>query len=348
MHHRFFFLYSLLFLLSPLHGEWLPLQRLSLSEHKGIFPQIIVDPEGNQTAVWQGVVNHHSIIQASTKPYRGEWQKVPTQLSLGEEEAGLPQVAMDQEGRITVIWDQFDGKNFIIHALMKSPQGKWPSTPDQISPAGESAFNPRLAVDSSGTVTAVWEKFDGKHFVIQASTKRKGNPWQFLPDSLSSSDENASFPQVVIDRKGHATAIWHQCGNDHMTRVFASGKPEGGSWQASPDLISLPGQEAFDLQAAVNSFGEVTVVWNGLDGAIWVHQKGQGYPHPAFLSRCSGRGPSGGNGWLGTDGSGLGQIARGRFCDSTCHKKGAGELATCSLHFFSSGAGRLPSSGSNE
>lgn len=284
---RNFFLYPFLFFISCLQAEWLPPQRLSLYEQKGIFSQVAIDSDGNQFAIWQGVDNNHSIIQASTKPYRGDWQVVPDRLSLGEEEVGLPQVVIDKTGLVNVVWDQFDGKNFIIHASTKSPKGAWQAIPDRISPVGESAFNPRLAVDSFGNKTVIWEKFDGKHFLIHAVTKPAGGLWQSVPDSLSSPNENACFPQVVMDSHGNATAIWHQCGTDHVTSIFASSKPYGGSWQVVPDLLSLPNREAFDLQATVDADGCVIVAWNGSDGTVWVNQKqkgGQWQGSPDLLS----------------------------------------------------------------
>ena len=43
------------------------------------------------------------------------------------------------------------------------------STPKTLSPAGQDASEPQIASDASGDAVAVWRRYDGTNFRIQAS-----------------------------------------------------------------------------------------------------------------------------------------------------------------------------------
>ena len=43
------------------------------------------------------------------------------------------------------------------------------TAPKELSAAGQTSLEPQIAVDSSGVVTAVWERSDGSNYIVQAS-----------------------------------------------------------------------------------------------------------------------------------------------------------------------------------
>jgi hypothetical protein len=93
------------------------------------------------------------------------------------------------------------------------------TTPVDVSAAGGNAGFPQVAVDANGLATAVWFGFNGANWIIQSSTSLNGAAWT-APVNLSASGQTASYPQVVVDANGFATAVWQR--NDGATNVIQS------------------------------------------------------------------------------------------------------------------------------
>ena len=83
------------------------------------------------------------------------------------------------------------------------------SAPADLSAAGQGAFDPQVTVDGSGLATAVWYRYDGSNYIVQASTSLNGAPWS-TPANLSVAGQDAFDPQVTVDGSGFATAVWYR------------------------------------------------------------------------------------------------------------------------------------------
>jgi hypothetical protein len=120
------------------------------------------------------------------------------------------------------------------------------------------ATGPRLAVDSSGNVTLVWQQSDGIRDHIYASRYVGDGPWQ-TPVRVSDGTGDASEHLVVVDLQGNVTVVWEQ-----DSSVYASRHQAGASWGAA---VALGIGGAPD--AAVDSSGNVTVVWMGANIEVY-------------------------------------------------------------------------------
>jgi len=159
----------------PLGGSWQTIpNNLSLTELGVGSPEIALDPAGNATAVWTRSDGSKYIVQASTKPFGESWQTSPDNLSLAGQSASLPQIAVDPAGNATVVWYRSNGTNTIIQAATKPFGGSWQTVPDDLSQTGQNAYQPQIAVDSSGNATAVWQRYNGSYNIIQAAQKNFG------------------------------------------------------------------------------------------------------------------------------------------------------------------------------
>jgi hypothetical protein len=149
-------------------------------------------------------------------------------------------------------------------------QAAW-TPPIDLSAAGQNAINAQIAIDPEGNATAVWQRSNGSNTIIQAATKPRLGSWASIPDDVSLPGEDATNPQITIDAKGNATAVW-QRSNGSNTIIQASTKPFGGSWQTTPDDLSLTGEDATNPQIAVDRAGNATAVWSRLDGSNFIIQ----------------------------------------------------------------------------
>jgi hypothetical protein len=273
----------------PFGGIWHAPEDLSVEGQDASYPQIAVDTSGNATAVWAESNGINNIIQASTKPFGGIWQ-APEDLSAEGQDAFQPQIAVDPSGNATAVWAEFNGTKNIIQASTKPFGGTW-QAPEDLSAEGQDASYPQIAVDPSGNATAVWARFNGTNYIIQASTKPFGGIWQ-APEDLSAEGQDAILPQIAVDANGNATVVWMRSnGTDNI--IQASTKPFGGVWQA-PENLSADGQNAILPQIAVDANGNATVVWMRSNGTDTIIQASTHFFGPTVTRLNPNSGPSAG------------------------------------------------------
>jgi PKD domain len=142
--------------------------------------------------------------------------------------------------------------------------------PQDLSAAGQSAYEPQVAVDPEGDSTAVWERSDGSNEIVQASTRRAGGTWS-APVDLSEEGLDSYEPQVAVDAAGDVTVVWN-AGPDSSHRVVqASTRRPGGAWSAPVDLSEEVGNADWP-RIAVDPDGDATAVWESFEGGNSVVQ----------------------------------------------------------------------------
>jgi len=231
---------------------------LSATGQDAFLPQIAIAPDGAATAVWRRSNGTNNVIQATTRPPSGSFG-APVDLSAAGQTATNPQIAIAPDGAATAVWRRSNGANFIIQTATRPPGGSFGVVVD-LSAAGQSAFDPRIAIAPDGTATAVWQRFNGANNIIQAATRPPGGSFGAAVDLSAALD-----PQIAIAPDGAATAVWRRSNGTNFI-VQAATRPPGGSFGAAVDL-SATGQSAFDPRIAIAPDGTATAVWQRFNGA---------------------------------------------------------------------------------
>jgi len=238
---------------------------------------VAMDNNGNAIITWRQYDGSYYRIFKSE--YRGGVWTNPVLLtdniSPGGTTAYDPQVAMDDNGNAIITWRQSDGANYQIF-MSEYRNGVWTnptSLTDNISPDGQSAFGPQVAMDNNGNAIITWYQSNGTNEHIYKSEYR-GGVWHHptdLTDSISQDvwSANASFPQVAMDDNGNAIITWQQDDNVPKTQIFKS-EYRGGVWHnpLNPsDNISPNGQNASSPQVAMDNNGNAIITWYQSDGS---------------------------------------------------------------------------------
>ncbi|HEY0279594.1 MAG TPA: hypothetical protein VGC32_15120 [Solirubrobacterales bacterium] len=251
-------------------GTWSDPTPLSADTQNARSPEVAVDARGDAVAVWRRSDDKtgKSVIEAATRPSRGIWSDPPLRLSADTQDAFDPRVAVDRRGDAVAVWQRRSGKShkFVIEAATRLAAGAW-SVPTRLSGDARSAFVPRVAVDARGDAVVVWERNGGKKIgrrVIEAATRPSGGSWTHPPTLLSAATEDASNPQVAVDPRGDAVAVWERTrGKTERSIVEAATHPAGGDW--SDSLTRLSGDTARETellpQVAVDACGDAVAVW---------------------------------------------------------------------------------------
>jgi hypothetical protein len=143
----------------PAGGSWSAPVSISQPGHRHVQdPQIVVDPQGEATAIWQRSNGSYLVVQGATRPAGGGWSR-PVDITTGDGRGGQHlQLVVDSWGNATAIWEGYDtrpGPNFAIQAAKHPLGGAW-SRPTDISRWTSGLGEPQIAVDPQGRSTAVW------------------------------------------------------------------------------------------------------------------------------------------------------------------------------------------------
>jgi len=138
---------------------------------------------------------------------------------------------------------------------------------DNISPDGEHAERPQVAMDDNGNAIIVWTQFDGSNYQIFKAEYRNGQ-WTFpadLSDNINPGWEDASDAQVAMDDNGNAVIVWTQL--DGRYKLFKA-EYRNGQWSFPADLsdnINPGWEDASDAQVAMDDNGNAIIVWEQYD-----------------------------------------------------------------------------------
>ena len=266
-------------------GPWVfPAVDLSATGRDAYNPQVAVAPDGTAIVVWRRSNGADSIIQAAIRPPGGTFG-APVDLSATGQGAYNPGVAVSSDGTATVVWDRSNGTNNMVQAVTRPPGGSF-GAPVDLSVAGQDADDPDIGVASDGTATVVWRRYDGSHFVVQATTRQPGGSFG-TPVDLSAADQGAYAPHVAVAPDGATAVVWSRY-DGTSDIVQAATRPPNGSFGAPVDL-SATGRDADEPQVSLVSGGAATVTWlrsNGTNTVIQAASRpaGGSFGAPADLS----------------------------------------------------------------
>jgi hypothetical protein len=228
-------------------------------------PQVAVDPRGSATVVWRradpAARGDDSRIESLRIAADGTAGVVHT---LSGADARDPKVAVDPQGRATVVWRLIGGRRRIESVRLAAD-----STPGPVRNISKTkGFDPQVAVDPRGRSTVVWAT--GRPGRIK-SRRLAANGTAGAIKTLSKT--RATDPQVAVESKGRATVVWSRrmpTGEFRGRRLFfnriQSVRLGGGAAGAvhtlsrgSPTIASAV--DAHRPEVAVDSKGRATVVW---------------------------------------------------------------------------------------
>ncbi len=262
------------------------------------FPQVAMDNNGNAIIVWEQLDGTYYQIYKSE--YRsGAWthpSSLTANISPDGQNAEFPQVAMDNNGNAVIVWQQSDGTN---SQIFKSEyrNGAWThpaSLTANISPDGQNAELPQVAMDDDGNAVIVWYQIDAGGIYYQVfKSEYRNNAWTHpasVNDYINPDGNGVYSPQAAMDNNGNAVIAWYQEDDAGFYQIFKS-EYRSGAWTHPADLtdnISPDGQDASGLQVAMDDNGNAVIVWRQFNGTNWQIFKSEyrngAWTHPSSLS----------------------------------------------------------------
>ena len=189
---------------------------LSSSDYDSYEPQIAINNNGDAIAVWKKDDGGGSFtIQANKYDHNSDsWQSslAVTNLSLSGKNAGLPQIAMNDEGAIAVWQGMFDNLHTITIIQANRYDGfNWqdPSDVTNLSTVGEDSRNAQIAMIEEGDAIVTWRSADGggSYAIKACKYDCDSSSWLSRVNVFSAPFSSIDNPQVAMSNQ-MAIIIW--------------------------------------------------------------------------------------------------------------------------------------------
>ena len=251
--------------------------------------QVAVDRAGSGVFVWThgfssfGGCSGDIIIcsvQARARKAYGSLSPVQTLSAEGELHAVGALAGIDNSGNAVIVWMARDGENqceggfsdcLRIQARRRSASGALTAI-QTLSPAGNSAFDPHVAVDSGGRAYIVWARAQsscgGSCFRIEARVRSAAGAL----GAIKTLSANGQQPRVAVTADGDAVFSWID--NESGFDVKARARSASGDWSPVKAISGAPGGfgafvgDTDEHALALDQNGNAVIVWIGSDPAF--------------------------------------------------------------------------------
>lgn len=229
-------------------------------------PQISLDATGNAIAVWtvQNDGGMTANIYSNRYTIGSGWDDAAL-LETGEEWADFPQITLNASGIAIAVWYQNDGAAYRIYSKHYTVNSGWGAAILLDTGDGNAVF-PQVALNSTGNAIAVWEQSDGITSNIYSNRYTVGSGWG-AAILLETGDGNANFPQIALNAKGNAIAVWHQ-ENDTAFNIYSNRYAVDSGWSEAV-LLATNVAFGYNPQIAIDATGNAITVWGQNDGTAF-------------------------------------------------------------------------------
>lgn len=215
-----------------------------VSQFDGEAPQIAFDASGNAIAIW----TDYGKPGARTTRWTAAsgWGTVTTLATPGtsQYDEGV-RLAFDKNGNAMAVWNEYGEALFANRYV--SGTG-WGTTVVVASNGMDAFYSGQVAFDQNGNAVALFGNYSCNSYNIEASRYVPAAGWDPVRKcwesnfSVNTTLDNASDPQLVIDGKGKATAVWMQSGSAFMSTadiLTVPGAPTNMQITAGPGRVTI-------------------------------------------------------------------------------------------------------------
>jgi hypothetical protein len=237
------------------------------------FVPLVIDGNGNVTAVWSLWNGTIHVVQSAMKPAGGNWS---TPVNVSTIEDGMyPALALNASGTVALAYAASAYTNVpgscgatqgtcAFFALRSTPGGAW-TTPVVVSETIPNTVgyvtNPVVGLDGNGLATVIYLGYG-----VEAVRESALNTWTAPLSVLRTTVSGATYqsPDLAVDANGNAVAvvsIFDPTINVDRASVWVTQGTPSGSWTPQLRLTnpSAP-QDCYATRAAMSADGTLAIV----------------------------------------------------------------------------------------
>jgi hypothetical protein len=224
----------------------------------GTDPRVAMGPEEAATVVWSEAGGEHlDTVHIDADGTVGSLATIPFSY-----EPGQTSVAVDSQGRATVVWRQGPPESGQISASRLAADG----TPDQWRTVTNETVglfaDPSVAVDGNGA-WVTWSRQEGDVEAFSWTVEAAWIDWSTLQESpFPLSGPTADHATIATDLSGHAWAVWSaKLGGESVIQFRRL--TDGGEYGPPSQTTTLPatGPRSYSPTPLPSPGGGVNLVW---------------------------------------------------------------------------------------
>lgn len=235
-------------------GAWSAARTISATGQirPGDWPLVVVDADGDATAVWQFVASgQFTVFTARYDSSSDTW--AAAEMRSSTQATGALGIAGNADGDVMLVWGE---STQIISALFSHTTDTWSAT---IPIASETPLDLTTAIDAAGNAITTWQASLGSPIRV-ARYGALAASWS-APTDLTGAVVGGG-PRVVVNGAGDAALWWLRANNTIEAVTSAAGS---GTWSA-PVTLAADGSFNLGARGVVDVDGNVVVAWVHTEG----------------------------------------------------------------------------------
>ena len=117
-------------------------------------------------------------------------------------------VALDAQGNALAVWTRRSGDSSVLQASWRPAGAGWQPAVD-LSARGYVSPYLHVAMTPRGDAVVLWETFVARRYIAMSAARPAGGAWE-RPVRVSPGSRRPSVPQLALDPRGTAFAVWEQ------------------------------------------------------------------------------------------------------------------------------------------
>lgn len=227
-------------------------------------PYIAANDNGNAVVVWSQSDGTHYNIWSNQYNKNTGWGTAQLIETDNIDDADNPVIVINDNGNAIAVWSQSDGTRYNIWSNRYDKNIGWRTAKMIETNNDGNAYHPQITIDSNGNAVAVWYQWDGRRNNIWSNIYKAAAGWGSAVLIETSDDGDAYNPQLAVDSRGNAVAVWYMWDVDGSTIWFNNYITETG-WNAAGLLDSGNNGYIYYPGIAVDSNGNALAVWSQSD-----------------------------------------------------------------------------------
>jgi hypothetical protein len=247
------------------------------NENSTYQPQIAFDSNGNAMTVWiqSGITSVN--IWANRYVAGSGWGEAELIENIPSRSVGSLQLAMSSSGHGLAVWSQAGTDLSDIRAKRYTLGTGWGAASTIETNNISDAYNPQIAMDSSGNGVAVWSQTVWSQGVgrqhIWANRYTSGKGWGTATLVENNNLDFASNPKIAVDNNGNALAVWAQARNTASgISIWSNRYTAGAGWGTAVLIETNNTGNSNNPQIAMDSSGNALVIWEHTSDGIRVNR----------------------------------------------------------------------------
>ena len=243
--------------------SWSALKRLTWTPTESENPALCLDPSQHIHVVWQDKQSGNFEIYHKKSSNMGNSWSATHRLTYSSGPSETPAIDISSGGVIYVVWSDSSSGNGDIYLKKSTDGGSTWSALNRLTWNNGDSKNPRIKIDSGGTLHMAWQdKTPGNFEIFYRRSTNGGATWSALK-RLTWTSGNSYHPALDTGGDGRVHVLWDDVSSGTAEIYYKNSSDNGVTWPGAQRLTYNSG-DSWACSVMVKSSANIHVFWSDL------------------------------------------------------------------------------------